>query len=109
MFTHDIIISSIRYFTARTTAIINLDDLNDSSPTFIGGPYNVEADETLEVGETILEVTANDPDEGFKDNVVFSIVGGNPDGIFEIETDSINLVGVITLAKVGSYLVFITS
>ena len=49
----------------------------------------------------MLEVTALDPDEGFRDDVVFSINGGNGDGLFEIVTDSINLVGIIKVFKVS--------
>ncbi|XP_072051982.1 LOW QUALITY PROTEIN: neural-cadherin-like [Amphiura filiformis] len=84
---------------ATTTAIIKVEDVNDNSPSFIGGPYEVDAPETLAVGETVLEVTASDPDEDFKDDVVFSINGGNGDGLFEIVTDNINLVGIIKVAK----------
>ena len=53
------------------------------------------------MGETVLEVTASDPDEDFKDDVVFSITGGNGDGLFEIVTDNINLVGIVKVAKVS--------
>lgn len=55
--------------------------------------------EDLEVGSQVLVVSAMDQDEGQNAAVTFSIVGGDEDRKFFLETDRVNRRGVIRLQK----------
>ncbi|XP_022110110.1 neural-cadherin-like isoform X2 [Acanthaster planci] len=84
---------------AQTDAIIEILDLNDNKPEFIGGPYTTAVLETEPVGATVYEVSVSDPDIGFTDEVQFGIVSGNVGNRFEIVADPLTLVGLIRIAN----------
>ncbi|RVE63047.1 hypothetical protein OJAV_G00163090 [Oryzias javanicus] len=81
------------------TATIMVLDVNDHPPVFTQRVYSAQVTEDLEVNSEILVVSATDGDRGENAVVTFSIVGGDQDRKFFIETDKINRRGVIKLKK----------
>lgn len=100
------------------TATIIVLDVNDHPPVFTqrlysaqvspeglratssaDGSSGVQVTEDLEVGSQVLLVSATDQDEGENAAVTFSIVGGDDDRKFFVETDRVNGRGVIRLQK----------
>lgn len=59
----------------------------------------VQVTEDLEVNSEVLVVSATDGDEGENAVVTFSIVGGDEDRKFFVETDKVNRRGLIKLKK----------
>ncbi|XP_028281097.1 neural-cadherin [Parambassis ranga] len=81
------------------TATIMVSDVNDHPPVFTQRVYTTQVTEDLEVNSEVLVVSATDGDEGENAVVTFSIVGGDEDRKFFVETDKINRRGVIKLKK----------
>uniref|UniRef100_A0A8D0D3F7 Cadherin domain-containing protein n=1 Tax=Sander lucioperca TaxID=283035 RepID=A0A8D0D3F7_SANLU len=78
------------------TATIMISDVNDHPPVFTQKIYTAQ---DLEVNSEVLVVSATDGDEGENAVVTFSIVGGDEDRKFFVETDKVNRRGVIKLKK----------
>ncbi|KAF1388491.1 hypothetical protein PFLUV_G00090810, partial [Perca fluviatilis] len=81
------------------TATIMVSDVNDHPPVFTQKIYTAQITEDLEVNSEVLVVSATDGDEGENAVVTFSIVGGDEDRKFFVETDKVNRRGVIKLKK----------
>lgn len=109
------------------TATIMVSDINDHPPVFTQRLYTaqvspakclvlwnlfstggvlirlltvgVQVTEDLDVSSEVLVVSATDGDEGENAVVTFSIVGGDEDRKFSVETDKVNRRGVIKLKK----------
>ncbi|XP_072249833.1 neural-cadherin [Leuresthes tenuis] len=81
------------------TATIMVSDVNDHPPIFTQRVYTTQMTEDLEVNSEVLVVSATDGDEGENAVVTFSIVGGDEDRKFFVETDKVNRRGVIKLKK----------
>ncbi|CAJ1061360.1 neural-cadherin isoform X1 [Xyrichtys novacula] len=81
------------------TATILVSDVNDHPPVFTQRLYTTQVTEDLEVNSEVLVVSATDGDEGENAVVTFSIVGGDEDRRFFVETDKVNRRGVIKLQK----------
>ncbi|CAG6014487.1 unnamed protein product [Menidia menidia] len=81
------------------TATIMVSDVNDHPPIFTQRLYTSQMTEDLEVNSEVLVVSATDGDEGENAVVTFSIVGGDEDRKFFVETDKVNRRGVIKLKK----------
>ncbi|XP_029958534.1 neural-cadherin [Salarias fasciatus] len=81
------------------TATIMVSDVNDHPPVFTQRVYNAQMAEDLEVNSEVLVVSATDGDEGENAVVTFSIVGGDEDRKFFVETDKVNRRGVVKLKK----------
>uniref|UniRef100_A0A3Q3FZU7 Cadherin domain-containing protein n=1 Tax=Labrus bergylta TaxID=56723 RepID=A0A3Q3FZU7_9LABR len=79
------------------TATILISDVNDHPPVFTQRLYSVTED--MEVNSEVLVVSATDGDEGENAVVTFSIVGGDEDRKFFVETDKANRRGVVKLKK----------
>lgn len=62
-------------------------------------PFGVQVTEDLEVNSEVLVVSATDGDEGENAVITFSIVGGDEDRKFFVDTDKVNRRGVIKLKK----------
>uniref|UniRef100_A0A3Q2YQ62 Cadherin domain-containing protein n=1 Tax=Hippocampus comes TaxID=109280 RepID=A0A3Q2YQ62_HIPCM len=73
------------------TATILVSDVNDHPPIF--------SQRDLEVNSEVLVVSATDGDQDENAVVTFSIVGGDDDRKFLVETDKVNRRGVIKLKK----------
>ncbi|XP_022617734.1 neural-cadherin-like [Seriola dumerili] len=81
------------------TATIMVSDVNDHPPVFTQRVYTAQVTEDLEVNSEVLVVSATDGDEGENAVVTFSIVGGDEDRKFFVETDKVNRRGVVKLKK----------
>ncbi|MGH0141278.1 UNVERIFIED_CONTAM: hypothetical protein FKN15_078002, partial [Acipenser sinensis] len=85
--------------TGTGTASILVSDINDHAPVFTQRMYTASVTENLDINSEVLVVSATDMDEGENAMMTFSIVGGDEDRKFFIETDKINKVGTIRLKK----------
>ncbi|XP_056142918.1 neural-cadherin [Lampris incognitus] len=85
--------------TGTGTATIVVSDINDHPPVFTQRVYTAQVAEELEVNSEVLVVSATDGDQGENAVVTFSIVGGDEDRKFFVETDKVNRRGVIRLKK----------
>ncbi|MEQ2210376.1 hypothetical protein XENOCAPTIV_012583 [Xenoophorus captivus] len=81
------------------TATIMVSDVNDHPPIFTQRAYTTQMNEDMEVNSEVLVVSATDGDEGENAVVTFSIVGGDEERKFFVETDKVNRRGVIKLKK----------
>eukprot|EP00057_Strongylocentrotus_purpuratus_P002283 XP_003724198.1 PREDICTED: protocadherin Fat 4 [Strongylocentrotus purpuratus] len=77
--------------TGTATVSIIVRDVNDNTPTFEENPYT----STVTTNTLLVDVHANDPDEGGNGIVIYEIVSGNEDNRFTID----NRTGVITLVN----------
>ncbi|XP_056344157.1 protocadherin Fat 4-like [Oenanthe melanoleuca] len=81
------------YEKVNSTINIVLLDENDNSPTFRDTPYRQYIFLNMTAGMDILQVAADDPDDGINGEISFTLAGGNEDGHFELDTST----GQITL------------
>ncbi|XP_034029812.1 neural-cadherin [Thalassophryne amazonica] len=81
------------------TATIIVSDINDHPPIFTQKVYTAQVAEDLEVNSEVLAVSATDGDGSEYAMVTFSIIGGDKDRKFFVETDKLNQRGVIKLKK----------
>nr|XP_054774066.1 cadherin-23-like [Lytechinus pictus] len=77
--------------TATATVSIIVRDVNDNTPIFEENPYTL----VVTTNTLLVDVHANDPDEGGNGIVIYEIVSGNDDNRFTID----NRTGVITLVN----------
>nr|XP_060628736.1 neural-cadherin-like [Anolis sagrei ordinatus] len=85
--------------TGTGTATILVTDINDHAPAFPQKIYTAFVSEGASVNTLVAEVSATDEDEGENAMVTFSILDGDDDHKFYIETDKANKLGVIRLRK----------
>ncbi|XP_053101938.1 neural-cadherin-like [Hemicordylus capensis] len=85
--------------TGTGTATILVTDINDHAPTFTQNIYTAFVSEDASVNTEVAEVSATDGDEGENAMVTFSILDGDDDRKFLIETDKADKRGVIRLRK----------
>ncbi|XP_030639003.1 neural-cadherin [Chanos chanos] len=81
------------------TATIVVSDVNDHTPVFTQRVYVASMAEDLDINSEVLAVAATDGDEGENAAMTFSIIGGDEDRKFFIETDKVNRRGVLRLKK----------
>ena len=75
--------------TATSTVLIEVQDLNDNRPQFIGEPYVFTVAEDASQGDLVGSLLAVDADVGGNANISgYSITEGNIDGVFEIDSFS---------------------
>lgn len=89
------VISTIRWFTQVTQNVFNLEvkeveselqvkvrviiqDANDNTPTFYQSSYGVSVNESVQVGTTVLTVSAFDKDKGENGYITYSISSPQP-------------------------------
>lgn len=78
-----------------TKVVIKVKDINDNAPTFSTLLYITEENIDAKPGDFVIQVEATDPDSGKNGLLVYSIVHGNEDGLFGIESE----IGLITVKK----------
>ncbi|KAG9485273.1 hypothetical protein GDO78_008386 [Eleutherodactylus coqui] len=81
-------------FTSTTTVTINVEDIQDSPPVFVGTPYYGYVYEDTILGSEILSVVAFDGDRGNPNTIQYSLFDGS-DGAFDIN----NATGAVTVIK----------
>ncbi|KAM5139749.1 cadherin-related family member 1 [Callospermophilus lateralis] len=74
-------------FSATTTVTVNVQDVQDMPPVFVGTPYYGYVYEDTLPGSEVLTVVAMDGDRGKPNHIVYSLVNGS-DGAFEINETS---------------------
>lgn len=70
-------------------------DVNDNTPSFSQNIYDIEIEENTLTGTDVLQVFASDADEGTNGQIRFSIIGGNTNTDFRIDS----VTGIISVAK----------
>uniref|UniRef100_A0A8D2N0U5 Neural-cadherin-like n=1 Tax=Zonotrichia albicollis TaxID=44394 RepID=A0A8D2N0U5_ZONAL len=85
--------------TGTGTATILVTDVNDHAPVFLQRIYTAFVSENASINTEVAVVSAVDRDEGENAMVTFSIVDGDNDRKFSIETDEVNNCGFIRLRK----------
>ncbi|XP_067409027.1 cadherin-related family member 1 isoform X2 [Emydura macquarii macquarii] len=83
-----------KVFSATTTVTINVEDVQDTPPMFIGTPYYGYVYEDTLAGSEVLTVVALDGDRGKPNNIHYCLVNGS-EGSFEINTTT----GAISVIK----------
>lgn len=81
-------------FIAFTEVLITVLDVNEHKPVFNPLKYNVTISEAAVIGTSVLKLSATDKDAGTNSQLVYSIVNGDPRGLFAIDND-----GVITVVR----------
>ncbi|XP_006148770.1 cadherin-related family member 1 [Tupaia chinensis] len=74
-------------FTATATVTVNVEDIQDTAPIFVGTPYYGYVYEDTLPGSEVLKVVAMDGDQGKPHRVVYSLVNGS-DGAFAMNETS---------------------
>ncbi|XP_074599101.1 protocadherin Fat 4-like [Brevipalpus obovatus] len=92
--------AKIEYERRTSVAVIriNVTDINNSVPEFIGLPYEAHVGESLPEGAYVIQVMARDADS-INDILEFTIIAGNDDKLFDIDTRT----GKIVTAAVLDY------
>ncbi|CAH2324231.1 neural-cadherin-like [Pelobates cultripes] len=89
--------------TTTGTATINVLDVNDHAPRFTQHSWNAMVLETSDINSVVLQLIAIDDDVGENALLTFSIVGGDPDHVFYIESNEKNKQAEIKLKKKLDY------
>ncbi|KAM5322750.1 cadherin-related family member 1 [Glossophaga mutica] len=74
-------------FSATTTVTVNVEDVQDMAPVFVGTPYYGYVYEDTVPGSEVLTVVAMDGDRGKPNHILYSLLNGS-DGAFEINETS---------------------
>ncbi|XP_064628041.1 protocadherin Fat 4-like [Lineus longissimus] len=74
--------------TATVDVVITLSDINDNAPVFVGTPYVTTVNEGPDSLSLAFKVTITDKDAGNNAAIDFSILQGNDDKEFVIDTGS---------------------
>eukprot|EP00079_Xenopus_tropicalis_P026645 XP_012820458.1 PREDICTED: neural-cadherin-like [Xenopus tropicalis] len=85
------------------TATILISDINDHAPVFTQNVYTAMVPENFTINSEVAVLYAWDLDEGENAMMTFSIIGGDDDRKFFIETDKIHKRGIIRLRKKMDY------
>uniref|UniRef100_A0A8C2PJT5 Cadherin-related family member 1 n=1 Tax=Capra hircus TaxID=9925 RepID=A0A8C2PJT5_CAPHI len=85
--------------SATTEVTVNVEDVQDMAPVFVGTPYYGYVYEDTLPGSEVLTVVAMDGDRGKPNRVLYSLVNGD-DGAFEINETS----GAISVTQSPSQL-----
>ncbi|XP_072446558.1 protocadherin Fat 1-like [Chiloscyllium punctatum] len=75
-------------FSDSTMVIINVTDVNDNSPKFSHSVYRAEISEDAAHEELVLQVTAADSDGPLNNRIQYSILDGDPNQHFRINSKS---------------------
>ncbi|XP_067023578.1 protocadherin Fat 4-like isoform X2 [Acropora muricata] len=81
--------------TSSVDVTVVVNDVNDNPPTFPKSQYNCTVAENLVRGVAVCYVTATDPDTGVNGQLYYSIVTGNVNNAFQINSAT----GEITTTK----------
>uniref|UniRef100_A0A8C5T5K1 Cadherin domain-containing protein n=1 Tax=Malurus cyaneus samueli TaxID=2593467 RepID=A0A8C5T5K1_9PASS len=85
--------------TGTGTATVWITDVNDNVPKFTKKLWQAAIPENSAIDSEVLQVCATDADIGENADLMFSIIGGDPDEKFYIENDKEWQCGTIRLKK----------
>lgn len=72
--------------SATTTVHVDVIDMNDNPPKFEYHDYDCMISEGAQRGQFVTRVLASDPDESDESKLTYSIVGGNEQQVFAINS-----------------------
>lgn len=103
---YKLIVTAVDHGTPPLTSSVDVtvvvNDVNDNPPTFAKSQYNCSVTENLMRGVAVCYVTATDPDTGANGQLYYSIVAGNVNNAFQINSVS-EMVYDIFWVVVGLY------
>ena len=103
---YKLIVTAVDHGTPPLTSFVDVtvvvNDVNDNPPTFAKSQYNCSVTENLMRGVAVCYVTATDPDTGANGQLYYSIVAGNVNNAFQINSVS-EMVYDIFWVVVGLY------
>lgn len=82
--------------TGRANVLVTVEDINDNAPVFTSIEYIGYVVEQSPQGTEVLTITANDDDEGDNGRVVYTILGTDSQFPFDIDTNGVIAVGVLS-------------
>ncbi|CAC5419061.1 FAT4 [Mytilus coruscus] len=84
---------------------ININDVNDQTPSFSAAMYNLSLSELVNVNDIVFPFRASDADTGPNSIITYSIASGNGDFRFSIDplTGDLKLAGILDRETTGSY------
>ncbi|XP_073676482.1 cadherin-related family member 2 [Garra rufa] len=74
--------------SSTVTAFITVNDIPDQDPQFLNLPNLVTVEENSEVGTSVFNVRARDPDTGVNDVILYSIEKTNAPDLFQIDENT---------------------
>ncbi|XP_054839951.1 cadherin-related family member 1 [Eublepharis macularius] len=83
-----------KVFSATTTVTVNVEDVQDTPPMFVGTPYYGYVYEDTLTGSEVMTVAAVDGDRGKPNSIHYTLLNGS-EGSFEIN----NTTGAISVIK----------
>ncbi|XP_035240204.1 protocadherin Fat 4 [Anguilla anguilla] len=91
-------------FSSYAAIRINVSDVNDNSPVFTQSVYRCETLENSHAGP-LCEVSAADADSGIYGEVRYSILSGNVDNAFSVDSDTgvLRTVKILDREKISDY------
>ncbi|XP_039619104.1 neural-cadherin [Polypterus senegalus] len=89
--------------TGTGTATIWVSDVNDHAPKFTQHSCNARISENSEINSAVLDVSATDADTGENAQLTFSIISGDPEQKFYIESYRKEQRGTLKLKKSLDY------
>uniref|UniRef100_UPI00089DBBBA cadherin-23-like n=1 Tax=Ciona intestinalis TaxID=7719 RepID=UPI00089DBBBA len=72
--------------SSSVPVVITIDDVQDNEPRFVHLPYNRRINEDIAKGTSVVTISAIDGDRGQPNDVAYSIVSGNEDGKFSLDS-----------------------
>ncbi|KAF8791564.1 Fat-like cadherin-related tumor suppressor [Argiope bruennichi] len=85
--------------SATATVHIDVIDMNDNPPRFEQYEYTCMISESAQRGQFVTRVVASDPDESDQAKLIYSIVGGNEQQAFAINSAT----GIVTLSNLHQF------
>ena len=85
--------------SSTTVVTVNVEDVNDNSPTFTSKGYSADVSEDTPVNSVVIKVRAEDQDSDKNGRVRYSLSSGDPDRRFSIDLNT----GEISLRSALDY------
>lgn len=77
-------VSTILLLPLQMDITVNVLNINDNTPRFVGAPYSFTVSESATTGIVVFIAEATDDDLGPPGVVTYSIIDGNPNNVFWI-------------------------
>ncbi|KAF6216551.1 hypothetical protein GE061_000894 [Apolygus lucorum] len=83
---------------------------NVHSPEFINFPVNIQVNESMPIGSTLVRIRARDRDLGYNGKLIFGISSGDHDSVFRLDPNSgeLKVIGYLDREREVEYLLNIT-
>lgn len=83
---------------------------NVHAPEFVDFPNEIQVNETVQLGKTIVVIKARDRDLGYNGKLVFGISGGDDDSVFRLDPDNgeLKIIGYLDRERQDEYVLNVT-